>query len=120
MIIAYPVGLSSFMARRASKVMALALGESRNAVHGRGQANPKGAAVVSRSRVAALAKDCCHSLRTAPCRETPQQRWIRNYHVDEALVPARFLVCRVATACSGSSGQGCLGYRTFISRFTSS
>ncbi len=66
--------------------MALVLGERRNAVHGRGQANPKGAAVVSRSRVAALAKDYGHSLRTAPCRETPQQRWIRNYHVDRALI----------------------------------
>lgn len=85
MIITYPVGLSAFMARRASKVMALVLGERRNAVHGRGQANPKGAAVVSRSRVAALAKDYGHSQRTAPCRETPQLRWIRNYHGDEAL-----------------------------------
>ena len=56
MIIAYPVGLSAFMARRVSKVMAKALGERRNAVHGRGQANPQGAAVASRSRVAALAK----------------------------------------------------------------
>jgi hypothetical protein len=64
MIITYPVGLSAIMARRASKVMGLVLGEKRNAVHGCGQANPKGAAVVSRSRVAALAKDYGHSLRT--------------------------------------------------------
>ena len=26
-----------------------------------------------------------HSLRTAPYCETPQKRWIRNYHVDRAL-----------------------------------
>ena len=66
--------------------MALVLGERRNAVHGRGQANPQGAAVAFRRRVAALAKDYGHYLRTAPCSETPQQRWIRNYHVDRALV----------------------------------
>ena len=65
--------------------MALVLGERRNAVHGRGQANPQGAAVVSRSRVAALGKDYGHSLRTAPCCETPQQRWIRNYHIEGLL-----------------------------------
>ena len=68
--------------------MAEVLGKRRNAVHGRGQANPQGAAVAFRSRVAALAKDYGHSLRTAPSCETPQQRWIRNYHVDGALVAA--------------------------------
>jgi hypothetical protein len=73
------------MARRVSKVRAVALGKRRNAVHGRGQANPQGAAVVSRSRVAALAKDYGHYLRAAPYCETPQQRWIRNYHVDGTL-----------------------------------
>ena len=56
MIIAYPVGLSAFMARRVSKVMAEALGERRNAVHGRGHTNPQGAAVAFRSRVAVLDK----------------------------------------------------------------
>jgi hypothetical protein len=61
--------------------MAVVLGKRRNAVHGRGQANPQGAAVVPRSHVAALGKDYGHSLRTAPCCETPQQRWIRNYQI---------------------------------------
>ncbi len=73
------------MARRVAKLMAVALGKRRNAVHGRGQANPQGAAVASRSRVAALAKGYGHYLRTASCCETPQQRWIRNYHVEGAL-----------------------------------
>ena len=27
-----------------------------------------------------------HSLRTAPCCEIPQERWIRNYYVEGALV----------------------------------
>jgi hypothetical protein len=50
--------------------MALALGERRNAVHGRGKTNPQGAAVASRSRVAALAKDYSHYLRLAAKRHS--------------------------------------------------
>jgi hypothetical protein len=47
--------------------------------------------VVSLSRVAALAKDYGHYLRTAPCCETPQQRWIRNYQIEGLLAPGHIL-----------------------------
>ncbi|MDT8281829.1 MAG: hypothetical protein RQ982_03340 [Gammaproteobacteria bacterium] len=40
---------------------------------------------MSRCRVAVLGKDYGHYLRTAPCRETPQERWTRNYHLERVL-----------------------------------
>ena len=50
------------------------LAKRRNAVRGRRQVDPKGAAVVARSRVAALDKEMALVLRAAPCCKPLQQR----------------------------------------------